>query len=159
MKDTLPKPRDPDEVFLEMANKLSELSKDPTTKVGCMITRANGSPVSFGYNGFPRKIEDKKEYWENRDPEKGFTKHELVRHAEENAISFGRGSLEGCTLYVTLTPCLGCAVDIIAEGIVKVVYNSSGKWTKDLGYNKSLKLLELAGVELKPICLNEEKDN
>lgn len=151
--ELLPRPKDQDVVFLEMAIKLSELSKDPTTKVGCIITRKDGSPVSFGYNGFPRKIKDKKEYWENKDPEKGFTKYDLVRHAEKNAISFGRGKLEGCIIYVTLTPCLNCAVDIIAEGMVKVVYSSAGVWNKDLNYNKALILLKEAGVEVKAISL------
>jgi len=53
------------------------------------------------------------------------TMHELVIHAEANAILFA--AKEGistcdCTLYVTTAPCSECAKMIIQSGITRVVY-------------------------------------
>jgi deoxycytidylate deaminase len=40
-------------VYLDIAIKLSSLSKDPNTKVASIILRSDFSLVSVGYNGFP----------------------------------------------------------------------------------------------------------
>ena len=53
------------------------------------------------------------------------TMHELVIHAEANAILFAAKegiSTQDCTLYVTTAPCSECAKMIIQSGITRVVY-------------------------------------
>ncbi len=48
-----------------------------------------------------------------------------VVHAEANAIAYAAKegiSTKGCTLYVTLSPCINCANLIIQAGIKEVVY-------------------------------------
>lgn len=48
-----------------------------------------------------------------------------VVHAEANAIAYAAKegiSTKGCTLYVTLSPCINCANLIIQSGIKEVVY-------------------------------------
>jgi dCMP deaminase len=53
------------------------------------------------------------------------TDHSRVVHAEANAILFAAKngiSTNGCTLYVTLSPCSECAKMIIQAGIKRVVY-------------------------------------
>ena len=53
------------------------------------------------------------------------TMHELVIHAEANAILFAAKegiSTRDCTLYVTTAPCSECAKMIIQSGITRVVY-------------------------------------
>jgi len=53
------------------------------------------------------------------------TMHELVIHAEANAILFAAKegiSTRDCNLYVTTAPCSECAKMIIQSGITRVVY-------------------------------------
>lgn len=45
----------------------------------------------------------------------------ISTHAELNAIVWARGSVKGCTLYVTATPCDGCARVIKSAQIERVV--------------------------------------
>lgn len=103
--------------FLELANHISEWSKDPSKKVGAVIVDENRRVVSLGYNGFPRGVDDtKKERYENRE-----TKYKFVVHAERNALDNAPLMVDGCTLYVNLLPCHECAKSVIQRGIRRVV--------------------------------------
>lgn len=107
-----------DHRFLSLAAFISEWSKDPSTKVGAVITHTRSRRiVSTGFNGFPAGIEDTPERLLDRA-----TKYEMIVHAEQNALMFAGTRAEGCTLYVTpLAPCARCAALIIQAGIVRVV--------------------------------------
>ena len=50
-----------DHRFIELAKHISEWSKDPSTKVGCVVVGDDREIRSTGFNGFPRGIEDKLE--------------------------------------------------------------------------------------------------
>lgn len=101
--------------YLGLAIYHSVLSKDPRTKVGCVITNGKESPV-LGYNGLPKNIEDSEQRLNDYD-----TKHKLVIHAELNAIMSSNRSLKNNTLYCTHPPCIRCTVNIIQKEISKVV--------------------------------------
>ena len=93
-----------------------EWSKDPSTKVGAVIYRPNGTPVSHGYNGFPQKIADTPERLNDRE-----LKYQIILHAEMNAFIFAEGDIAGnylCTW--PFLPCPRCAVVFIQAGIVGV---------------------------------------
>lgn len=45
-----------DKFFIEMAMLISSKSKDPSTKVGCVIVGPDNEVRSTGYNGFPRGV-------------------------------------------------------------------------------------------------------
>lgn len=45
-------------MFFEMCEVISKKSKDPSTKVGCVINGENNSVISTGFNGFPIGVED-----------------------------------------------------------------------------------------------------
>ena len=93
------------------------LSKDPSSKVGAVITDAQGNPVSEGVNGFARGIADTPERWNNRE-----LKYPLVIHAELNALIFAKRDISGCSLFThPLSPCSGCANIFAQAGIVRVV--------------------------------------
>ena len=83
---------------------------------------------------------------------KVLTKDNVI-HAEENAIlrlaRLGR-SAEGAIMYVTASPCVGCAKKIILAGIKKVVYLDS---YKDCS---GLELLKNKGVEV--VCFNDKAE-
>jgi dCMP deaminase len=104
-----------DRRFLELADFVSKWSKDPSTKVGAVITNGR-QVVSLGFNGFPAGVEDHRHRYDNKD-----IKYEMIVHAEANAIVFARDSLSGCTIYVTFPPCARCAGKIIQAGIKRVV--------------------------------------
>lgn len=112
-------------------------SKDPRTKVGAAIFDDMGRVVSIGYNGFPRGVVERHEWWNDRS-----VKLQVVKHAEENAIAFASGRVSGCTVYVTLFPCAQCAGDMVQHGVRRVVTYRGREC--DL----SLQILKDAGIEI-----------
>jgi dCMP deaminase len=107
-----------DRKFIEMAGLVSSWSKDPSTKVGCVIADADHAQQSEGFNGFPRGIADDQRLAVRE------MKYRLIVHAEANAIAAaarnGHG-LKGAIAYVTFCPCPQCAALLIQAGIVRVV--------------------------------------
>ncbi len=47
-----------DQYFIKMAQLISTKSKDPSTKVGCVIVGPDNEVRSTGYNGFPRGVRE-----------------------------------------------------------------------------------------------------
>lgn len=116
--------------YLQLAKEVSSWSKDPSRKIGAIAVGTKGQVLSQGYNGFPRGIEDRVSYYEDRE-----TKYKYVVHAEMNVIfnaTYNGVSLDGATLYVTGLPvCSDCAKGIIQVGIRRVVMieqNVPQKW-------------------------------
>lgn len=103
--------------FLELANHVSNWSKDPSTKVGAVIVKDNRI-LSIGYNGFAQGVYDYQDRYDDRT-----TKKDLIVHAEMNALSFADSNkTPGSTLYTwPLLPCTRCAGPIIQLGIKYVV--------------------------------------
>ena len=135
--------------FLELAAHIAGWSKDPSTKVGCIVVGEDREIRSTGFNGFPRGIEDDADRLENRE-----FKYPLICHAEENAIMHAARvgvSLRGCTAYVTWPPCTRCARSLIQAGIVEVVYPADcevpERWEKD--FNMSSGMMDEAGVKVR----------
>lgn len=130
--------------FLDLAELVSGWSKDPSTKVGAVISDKNNRIVSIGYNGFPQNINDDNRL-ENRE-----TKYKIIVHGEMNAILFANKSLQFCTLYTyPFMPCPRCASTIIQTGIKRVVsYNNMPERWKD-EFELSKLLFKEAGIELK----------
>lgn len=132
--------------WLDMCDWIGKnLSKDPSTKLGSVIVDNLKRPISIGYNGFPREIEDKKEWYDDRD-----IKYQLVCHAERNALDNAPCDVRGMTLYLTQHPCKECQKSIIQKGIKRVVwYKSSDDFMKRWGQPNSFPFpLELAGIEM-----------
>lgn len=98
--------------FLELALHVAQWSKDPSTKVGCVIVNPNRIVVGMGFNGFPRGVEDTVERYENRP-----LKYMMVQHAEANAIFNASAPVQDCTAYVTHPPCCNCGGALIQAGI------------------------------------------
>ena len=136
------------EKYMEIAKKISEWSKDPSTKVGSVIVSKDGQILAQGYNGFPRKIKDLKTRLNNRE-----VKLQYIVHAEMNAIynsSLNGVSLKNSTLYVYgLHVCHECSKGIIQVGISTVVVQknkSKVKWKESCDLAK--KILYEAGVNI-----------
>jgi len=108
-----------DQYYLEICRTVARRSKDPNTQLGCVIVGPNHEIRSTGYNSFPRGIRDDV-------PERLIrpAKYLWIEHAERNAIYAAARcgiSLEGCTIYVELMPCIDCARGIIQAGLWEVV--------------------------------------
>ena len=131
--------------FLELAEHISAWSKDPSSKIGAVITDPCRRIVSTGYNGFPRGVADSADRLTDRE-----MKYMMVLHAEENAILFSRQDLSGCSLYVTkMPPCSHCAALIAQSGIKRVYAPASEvpeRWTASVELAKTI--FSESGVEL-----------
>jgi len=131
-----------DRHFMQMAMLVSELSKDRSTKVGCVITTVDHVVLSTGYNGFPRGCFDEGKDLKANQLQFGYreldkrqaeveARHERpakylwTEHAERNAIfnlaRTGGPSLRGARIYVPWFPCADCARAIIQSGISEMV--------------------------------------
>lgn len=131
-----------DERFMDLADHVASWSKDPRTKVGSVIVDHKKRVVSMGYNGFPRGVCDHEDRYHDRP-----TKHLLVSHAERNALDNAPLSVEGCTLYCTLEPCVDCAKGIIQKGIARVVTKAHDR--EDTFHWKEARMMfEEAGVSI-----------
>ncbi len=137
------------ERFLNLAIHISNWSKDPSTKVGCVVVGPDREIRSTGFNGLPRGIEDNSDRLNNRE-----IKYPMICHAEENAIMHAARigiSLKGCTAYVTWPPCTRCARSLIQAGILTVIYPKNteipDRWASD--FELSMNMFKEAGIELK----------
>lgn len=121
-----------DQRFLELATFISRWSKDPSTKVGAVITKGKRI-IAVGYNGFPQGVDDDPARYGNRP-----VKYKMVVHGDANALLFAKGEAEGGTLYtVPFPPCTTCTGLAIQAGIVRIVAPVTppellGRWGEDL---------------------------
>lgn len=143
-----------DRRFLQLANHISTWSKDPSTKIGCVIVGPDREIRSTGFNGFPRGVLDRKDRLENRE-----VKYKLICHAEENAILHAARigvSLKGCTSYCAWPSCSRCARSMINAGISEIVFADNEeipeRWRDD--FNLGLEILGEAGVEVRTVPLH-----
>lgn len=149
-----------DEMFMEICQTVAKRSTCLRSKVGALIVK-EGRIISMGYNGpvsgapecealpeieeFPT-VGDFLGFRESH-------KNTLCEgpgctrsiHAEANAIIFAAKtgvSVNGCTLYCSMSPCTNCAKLIVNSGIAEVKYKEE--------YRESwgLKFLEKHGVKV-----------
>ena len=136
--------------FIKLAHEVAEWSKDPSTKVGCVLVK-NKRVISTGYNGFPKGISDSFDRLMDREQ-----KYEMTVHAEINAITTAAlhgVSTEGASAYITFNPCSRCAAVLINAGIDSVYVSTANdippRWLEN--FILASKLLAEAGVEYKTI--------
>lgn len=111
-----------DQFHLSMAWESSKRSPDSQTKVGAFLTNVNHEPVSAGFNGFPRDVDD------SLLPNKRPLKYQWMIHSEINAIlnaSRQGKPTEDTILYCTHRPCLNCTIFMWQAGCRQVVYDNS----------------------------------
>ena len=88
------KQADWDEYFMKIAEAAAEKSKDPSSKMGCVIVNKNKRVVSLGYNGMIQGADESKMTLSERP-----MKYYFAIHSEMNALIFARRDVTGCTLY------------------------------------------------------------
>ncbi len=141
-----------EDIFMELAINLAKRSHCVKANVGAVLTKETRI-VSIGYNGPPTGTHNCDEEW----PEHGCARDSkgscsLALHAEENAIlhAVKNGtSINGATLYVTLSPCLPCARLIFGAEIKEVVYLHSYAEYKGLPSDEGVEFLQKFGVKVR----------
>ncbi len=104
---------------MRIAETVSELSHDEETKVGAiLVSNKTGNILMEGYNGFIRGANDA------ILPRVRPDKYQYMVHAEENLIASctrHRVSLEDCTVFCTLSPCIKCCRLLWQAGVTNVI--------------------------------------
>lgn len=142
--------------YVSLAEYISRWSKDPSTQVGAVLFRADGSIISMGYNGFPRGCSDDPILLNDRD-----IKLKMTIHAEENALlAAGRNgtSLEGAYVAVTRHPCSSCAAKLSQAGIRQVYYIGDEafeeRWADDVALARHM-FNQLGVVAVRMVIAND----
>ncbi len=139
-----------DDIYMELAVNLAKRSHCIKRHVGAVLAK-DTRIISIGYNGPPSGTHNCDEEWPQhgcpRDSKGGCS---LAIHAEQNAILYAvknQTSVEGATLYVTLSPCLACSRIIFSMGIKRVIYLNSYAEYKGIGSDEGVDFLQKFGVE------------
>ncbi len=140
-----------DDIYMELAVNLAKRSHCIKRHVGAVLTK-DTRIISIGYNGPPSGTHNCDDEW----PEQGCPRDSkggcsLAIHAEQNAILYAvknKTSVEGATLYVTLSPCLACSRIIYSMGIEKVIYLKSYAEYKGLSSDEGVDFLKKFGVSV-----------
>jgi len=150
-----------DTYFFRMCEWISAKSRDPSTKVGCVVVGPDNEVRTTGFNGFPRGVDDLPDRYANRP-----VKYSMIVHAEANAIFHAARvgvALKGCTIYTMRPPCSVCAAGLIQSGISRVCcfepsfdWLQSEKWGPDLIL--ALALFSEAGVSVVYFKLGEGEE-
>lgn len=137
--------------YLQLAQQVASWSKDPSTQVGCVLIDDYGRPLSFGFNGFAKGLEDTYDRWHNRE-----VKYRFVLHAESNALLNSVGRVDGCTAYVTMPTCVHCLSQLKQAKVGRVVFihptdEFNSRW--DMG-----EILEIADELNIPVTVYNTED-
>lgn len=145
-----------DQMFSQICSVVAQRSTCLRSQVGALIVR-EGRIVSMGYNGpvsgmpacsKPDDLQQKLIATGALEPSgtecmgPGCTRS---LHAETNAIAFAARagvSVEGCTMYCSMSPCINCAKVIVNSGIKEL------KYLKEYRDTSGLELLEKAGIKV-----------
>ncbi len=111
------KQREWDEYFMKIAETAASKSKDPSSKMGCVIVDANKRVVSLGYNGMLQGADESKMTLSERP-----MKYYFSIHSEMNALIFAHQDLTGCTVYNRVATCDNCLKYCLQAGIKRFVY-------------------------------------
>ena len=135
--------------MLTLAKEVASWSKDESTKVGAVITTKEGAPVSWGFNGMPMGVDDTVPERHERP-----LKYKWFCHAERNALDLAPRDVSDCVMFVTFSPCSGCAQSIIQRGIKTVVIDanftadkSPERWQEDMFV--ALEMMKEAQIDIR----------
>lgn len=124
-----------DKLYMDIATSIGNMSYAKKLKVGTLAVK-DGNVLSMGFNGTPSGWDNNCEDTIYTDHESGYrlkTKPEVI-HSEANMVCKAARdgvSLMGATAYVTIAPCVNCALLMLQSGISRLVFKDYYK--TDLG--------------------------
>lgn len=128
-----------DVYFMDIAQVVKMRSLDSKTQVGCvLVSMKDKRIISTGYNSLQSGLDHNIIDWNDRDQV-----HDIIIHAETNAILYAQSRYEDSILYTTLSPCQSCIKLLSATGIKKIIYKDEYK-----DFEKTKKLCEIFNIEL-----------
>lgn len=129
-----------DEIFLQIAEKLSELSTCPRRKVGCVLTNKFGHIIGSGFNGVPKGFRHCTDidcggsvYSSGEGLDKCF-----AVHAEQNALLQCVNIMEIYSCYTTTAMCSHCTKMMLNTSCKRLIYREAYKksflnlWDREL---------------------------
>lgn len=102
---------------MRIAEAAATKSKDPSSKMGCVIVDQDKRVVSLGYNGMVQASDESKMTLSERP-----MKYYFAIHSEMNALIFAKRDLTGCTVYNRVATCENCLKYCLQAGIKRFVY-------------------------------------
>lgn len=120
--------------YMETARAFAKLSKAERRKVGGIAVTPQ-DVVIYSWNGRP-----------SGDPnecEIGDVTHPHVLHCESNLVAKAARegiSLKGSSVFVTLSPCLPCAMQMFQAGVISVIYDEQYRLTDGIEFLKTHKV-------------------
>jgi dCMP deaminase len=106
-----------DKTFLRFAQRVADLSKDPSTKVGAVLVK-DGDVAAVGFNRFPDGHPDLPEHYADRA-----YKYQYIVHAEVIALNnTSRETANGATLYTSFPCCPDCVERAAEAGVSRIVH-------------------------------------
>ena len=102
---------------MKIAETVALKSKDPSSKMGCVIVDPKKRVVSLGYNGMLQGADESKMTLSERP-----MKYYFAIHSEMNAVLFAHQDLSGCTVYNRVATCENCLKYCLQAGIKRFVY-------------------------------------
>lgn len=163
-----------DEMFTKIVQVVAQRSTCHRFQVGALIVR-DGRIISMGYNGPVagrpecKKIPTMEELVTDpiyRDRSMTEITRELENHpllcegpgctrslhAETNAIAFAAKagvSVDGCTLYCSLSPCINCAKVIVNSGIKEVKFLNKYRNEEGIRFlqESGITVVDMGGIE------------
>ncbi len=127
----------------------STFSKDPSTKVGCVLLAPGSLQIlSIGYNGFPRGVDETiSKRWERP------IKYSFVEHSERNCLynACRSGTCTNNSIAITtLFPCCDCCRALIQAGVKTIITQipdyTNERWGTDFKISKIM--LDEANVDV-----------
>lgn len=123
---------------MSMANVASKRSHDAETQVGAvLVNNKTGAVIATGCNGFVRGADD--DNLPNTRPKK----YKYMVHAEENLIAncARHGiSMDNCTLYCTMSPCVKCMRLLWQCGITSIIVQNLYRDVEEIKAMRDIRL-------------------
>ena len=126
-----------DEYFLKIAETVALKSKDPSSKMGCVIVDPKKRVISVGYNGMIQGADESKMTLSERP-----MKYHFVIHSEMNALLYANRDLTGCTVYNITATCDNCLKHCLQAGIKRFVYRELRVHSHSTDPSKSMTNIE-----------------
>jgi len=139
-----------DDIYMELAVNLAKRSHCIKRHVGAVLAK-DTRIISIGYTVHPvEPITAMKNGL--RRVARATQKEAALWLFMRNRMRFlyavrNKTSVDGATLYVTLSPCLACARIIYSMGILRVIYFNSYAEHKGLAKDEGVEFLKTFGVE------------
>lgn len=130
-----------DKYFMNIAEQVALRSPDPKKQVGAVIVDNLNRIISTGYNALPSKFPEWTIDWEDR-----VFIHNVIIHAECNALLYCNSKFENAKLYCTLSPCPECLKMIKACNIDTIYFKEKyRRYTETESISKifDMKLIQL----------------